>query len=80
MSKEEITAESYQTKMGKKLFSLYEQHDKKLCESKGTLGMLYKMIHGEIPHFITGIDSDPELQVKIKTFIMDIAEALREDK
>ena len=79
VSKEEITVESYKTKMGQKLCGLFQQYDEQLCKSSGMLGMVYKMIHGRIPDFIKGVDENHELQVKIRTAILDMAKALEED-
>ena len=71
--------ESYKTKMGQKLFGLFQQYDEQLCRSSGMLGVVYKMIHGKIPNFIKDVDGNPELQVKIRTAILDMAKALEED-
>lgn len=70
---------TYQSKLVQKLDDLYHQWDKTLAGS-GIPGVIYRMFRGEVPHMLKSLDKNPETQQKIRRFVIDFAEEIREEE
>ncbi len=71
--------QAYKHKSILKLHELYEEHKREMGKGFGMMSLLWKAIAPSIPELLQMLDEDEELLSKIKVFLGEIIEAMKED-